>query len=450
MILLIILLLSYIYTNYSLWSIVLFLFLSILTIDSFCNTINIFRILGMYSIFIYLIAPLVGYHYFDLTNAISKLWVMYMPIESSAYFGYIFPSIVFFIIGTEILYNEKLVQYSLSQLGPSLKSLQNSKTYQYLLVVGLFALNIVDYSPQVLKFILYIIFLLFFPGILYLYFKPSLNNKDISILILAIGWIFFSAVKSTMFTIVAYMGMSISSFVFLKITLPFTKKFFLFVILAILMINLQFTKMFIRNAVYYKTEKLSSTLFIKTYIRNFYTIGTNFQPDLLFPIYVRVNQGRLTAYVLKNIPNKMPYDNGDRLFKTIFSSFIPRLFWPDKPEAGGKFNMTYYANLKTEKASMNVGPLGEAYGAFGRKGGIFFMFLYGLTLSFIFKLLIKQAIRKPLLILWIPIIFFQAIYSMETDVMQALNSIIKVSFFLWILFKIFPSLLDPKPRFVSF
>lgn len=398
----------------------------------------------MYSIFIYLIAPIAGYHYFDSTNAISKLWVMYMPIESSAYFGYIFPSIIFFIIGTEILYNEKLVQYSLSRLGPSLASLQNSKIYQYLIVFGILGLITVDYSPQVFKFTLYIVFLLFFPGILYLYFKPKLTRKHIFILILAIGWIFLSAIKSTMFTIVAYMGMSISIFIFLKIHLTFARKALLFVIFSIFMVNLQFTKMFVRNAIHYKTEKISNTLFLKTYITNIYTIIENFQPELFFPVYVRVNQGRLTGYVLKNIPSKMPYDKGDRLFKTILSSFIPRLFWPDKPEAGGKFNMTYYANLKTEKASMNVGPLGEAYGAFGRKGGILFMFLYGLTLSIIFKLLIKKAIRKPLLILWIPIIFFQAIYSMETDVMQALNSIIKVSLFLWILFKIFPSLLDPK------
>jgi len=43
------------------------------------------------------------------------------------------------------------------------------------------------------------------------------------------------------------------------------------------------------------------------------------------------------------------------------------------------------------------------------------------------------------MILWLPIIFYQATYSAENDILQILNSTLKTAFFLWLLSKIRPT-----------
>ncbi len=57
------------------------------------------------------------------------------------------------------------------------------------------------------------------------------------------------------------------------------------------------------------------------------------------------------------------------------------LFWPDKPMAGGKYNMKYYTGINIVGWSTNVGPLGEAWGSFGKVGGIIYMFFIGFIYS---------------------------------------------------------------------
>jgi hypothetical protein len=42
------------------------------------------------------------------------------------------------------------------------------------------------------------------------------------------------------------------------------------------------------------------------------------------------------------------------------------------------------------------------------------------------------------MILWLPVIFYQATYSAENDILQILNSTIKSSIFLWLVSKFQP------------
>ena len=412
-----------------------------MTIDALGKSINIFRILGLYSTTIYLLAPCIGYEYFTEINPFSKLWVMYMPISSKIYFEFMFPAILFFLIGLELAYNEIKVQRALTNFTNNISMLNEDNPAFILIITGIVGVSIINYVPSVLKFVSFILFLLFFPGVLYLYFKKNISKTEIIVLLLAVLWIVFTAIKSTMFTIVAYMGMTTIPILFLKFKISFVKKAIIFLALAILMLNTQYTKMYVRNRIFQGDGISTNELFAKRFFTNLILLKDNFSSDIIFPVYVRVNQGRLTSYVIKKFPSGQNIDQGDRLFKTLISSFIPRLFWPNKPEAGGKFNMSYYANLQTEKASMNVGPPGEAYGSFGPYGGMAYMFLFGLAISGAFMILINISLKMPLIILWIPIIFYQAMYSMETDSMQAFNSIIKLSLFIFIMVKIRPSLI---------
>jgi hypothetical protein len=67
-----------------------------------------------------------------------------------------------------------------------------------------------------------------------------------------------------------------------------------------------------------------------------------------------------------------------------------------------------------------------------------YMFLLGLFIRWIYNRVFVIAQKLPLLVLWIPVLFYQVTYCMETDSLQIFNSLLKGAFFLWLLFKLFP------------
>lgn len=106
--------------------------------------------------------------------------------------------------------------------------------------------------------------------------------------------------------------------------------------------------------------------------------------------------------------------------------------------------MNYYAGIKIDSYSTNVGPIGEAYGSFGRTGGSVFMLFFGLALGLMHRIVVSLSYGKPILLIFMPVLFYEVIFCMENDTMQALNSFVKTAFLLYVLFKLFPGLIKPK------
>ena len=142
---------------------------------------------------------------------------------------------------------------------------------------------------------------------------------------------------------------------------------------------------------------------------------------------------------MRRFPAVQPYDNGSQLGTTLAASLVPRLFWPNKPTAGGKNNMKHYTGVTIRGWSTNVGPLGEAYGSFGPIGGIVFMFVIGAFIRWGYRLTFSLSRKVPFLIFWLPVLFYQVTYSAESDTLQILNSLFKSAFFVWALTKLIPA-----------
>jgi hypothetical protein len=109
--------------------------------------------------------------------------------------------------------------------------------------------------------------------------------------------------------------------------------------------------------------------------------------------------------------------------------------------SGGREKMRRFANRTLgRKVSMNIGHFGEAYVNFGKSGGAFFMFIWGLFINYLFWGLAKLGARKPHLLLWIPAFFVGGINTFGTDVVSSLNTLAKsflvVYFLLWFIKRI--------------
>ena len=92
--------------------------------------------------------------------------------------------------------------------------------------------------------------------------------------------------------------------------------------------------------------------------------------------------------------------------------------------------MIRFTGLEITGYSMNISPMGEAYGNFGVEGGIAFMFFYGLFYGFVILMLLRVIKKRPTLILWFPVLFLNSV-QMETDILMCVNSIIKNLIFIY-------------------
>ena len=91
-----------------------------------------------------------------------------------------------------------------------------------------------------------------------------------------------------------------------------------------------------------------------------------------------------TANVMESTPERVPYQNG-RLYSYMLVTFVPRLFWPDKPSVNDSNRWYQVAYRLTSRNDLNgvsiaVGYLPESYINFGWFGPPVVMFVLGILL----------------------------------------------------------------------
>lgn len=426
-------------------SIALGIVVLVIILDKLGKGIVLREIIALHSSFVCLIMPVVGYKIYTRDNSLARLWVRYMPVPENIYFEFALPATAAFIVALCWPTNKKTAsdhgiyfQEIIARIRTVLNQPFMRKSSMQILAIGTTMFFISGFLPASLQFVFLLFYFASFAGLLYVYYSPNFKNKW-TILILFILFILINALRSGMFTIVAYMGLTLFSFFFLGKKAGFLKKTFVFVFCAFCMLVIQSIKPAYRKLVWrsaYQGNK--AELFINLAADKIAT-GDFLSMKAFFPIYYRTNQGFNVALVMRRFPAVKEHDNGQNLMLAAASAFVPRFLWPDKPEAGGKFNMKYYANITLRGWSSNVGPLGEAYGSFGITGGIIFMLLLGWSIRWAYHRLFSLSRKIPLLICWIPVLFYQITYSAETDTLQIMNSLIKSAFFIYLLYKFLPS-----------
>lgn len=428
---------------YAILSISLSVLVLIMILDKLGKGIVLREIIALHSSFVCLIMPVVGYDVYTRDNSLARIYVRYMMVSEDVYFTFALPASTAFIIALcwpmnkkhssdhGIFFQEIIARTKRILFQPFMK-----KSSMQILAIGTTMFFVSGYLPGSLQFVFLLFYFASFAGLLYLYYTPAFRSKWL-ILSLFILFILFNALRSGMFTIVAYMGLTLFSFFFLGKKTSFLRKTVVFVFCAFCLLVIQSIKPAYRKLVWRGYQGNQAELFVNLATDKIMT-GDFLSEKAFFPIYYRANQGFNVALVMRRFPLVKPHDNGRNLMLAAASALVPRFLWPDKPEAGGKFNMKYYANVTLKGWSTNIGPLGEAYGSFGVTGGIIFMFFLGLFIRWAYQRLFSLSRRIPLLICWIPVLFYQITYSAETDTLQILNSLIKSAFFIWLLYKFLP------------
>ncbi|HEY6900388.1 MAG TPA: hypothetical protein VI233_07090, partial [Puia sp.] len=62
----------------------------------------------------------------------------------------------------------------------------------------------------------------------------------------------------------------------------------------------------------------------------------------------------------------------------------------------------------------------------------------GLFIRWAYRKALGVSKKTPLILFWFPVLFYQITYSAETDTLQIFNSMVKASFFIWLLYRAIP------------
>lgn len=434
---------SFVWDGYVFLALVLFLTLLLSLLEKLGKGIVLRESIAFFFVFTCLIMPTLGYRVYNEDHHIARLFNRYMQVSDTIYFGYALPALLLFT--TCLTYPLKAETYDdqgkyLFDLIVKIKNyLHKEKRIGILiLAVGIIELFLSRFMPVSIKFFIDLLFFSAFAGVLMIYFEENRFYK-ITILPAFLILLFLRSLDSSMFTIIAYMSITMISFFLIENNVGIMRKSAVFISGCFLMLVLQNSKLAYRKVMRQNSNKTAqASIFIDIVQNQFLNAENFFQVDEFYQVFIRLNQGYNVSRVMKWIPNRKDFDKGDRLGKVVMSTIIPRFIWPDKPMAGGQENVLYYAGWRIQGWSTNVGPLGEGYGAFGVAGGILFMGLLGIYIRFVYLQVWKLSVKYPIMIFWLPVLFYQTIYSAETDTLQILNSTVKTSFFLWLLSKVQP------------
>jgi hypothetical protein len=432
------------------WYSAITLFLFVVTVlavlDKLGKGLVLREMVVLYTIFICLVAPVIGYQVYNYQNYIAWVFVKFMQVPENDYFKFTLPAVSAFSVAMcfpirknrQIMDEGVLFQELINQ---GKKQLDKSVKKGILIVsLGIVMFFVVDFLPETFRFAGLLFFFASFAGILYIYYCPAFPSKKILLSLFSL-FIIWGTVESGVFTVIVYMGITLFSFLFLGKKFALWKKILVFAACSFILLIVQNVKATYRDVTWKDVEYTGNKtqLFGNIVLEKVKNLNQLFDEKGFFPIYTRANQGFNISLVMKRIPAMQDYDGGSRLLTIAASSFVPRFLWPDKPEAGGKESMMYFTGKYIAGWSTNVSPLGEAYGSFGVTGGIFYMFLLGLFIRWAYLKVFVISQKLPLVIFWIPVLFYQVTYSMETDTLQILNSLLKSGFFLWLLYKLVPA-----------
>lgn len=419
---------------YEVYSIGLFVFFLLDFIDSIGKSFNPFNITILLAVFQCLLMPIIVYHVYN-TDAIVIALKYDMGVSQERYYGFVFPAIVLLIAGLKLPllltknYNDRL-KFAVTRAALHLKGKGNIGVL--LMIIGFVSGFMQIFLPGELRYVAYLFGKLLYVGAIYTYFSDHKSRK--LYLGIALVAILGQSLAQGMFGELVYTTLLGAMLLLLGKHIPNKTKYGLATFGFIAIMLLQSIKVDYRAVVWRgqgDQSKGNFGTFVSLISDRITDPSRFFDWATLFPTVNRFNQGMIIGKVMDHVPARAPYAEGETIFTSLAASFVPRLLWPNKPQSGGHWNMERFTGFIITGYSMNVSPLGEAYGNFGVEGGIAFMFFYGLFFSVMILLLLHLMRTTPTIILWFPILFLNSV-QIETDVLMCVNSFIKNSIFIWI------------------
>ena len=392
-----------------------------------------------------LLGPTLAYNGLD-----EYQYFMYkMAVPESQYFGYAIPATLAFIIGLhitagmlkgEILNQKEIVKY-----------VRYNPTMPYILIgVGFVSSVLASFVPQSLDFVFYLLGGAKYIGV----FMIILGGKKLKVLplILVYGSIIGSSLGAGMFhDLITWLVFLLCVYA-IKIKASTNLKLIGASVFTVLILTIQLLK-----GKYREDTRQGQEAGIETFANAYKQSTQNqsfFNMQSLAENNVRINQGFIITNIMKTVPDKVPFSNGEEMGEILQAALLPRLLAPNKLQAGDRYIVLKYSGIPLRSGtSMALSSMGDAYINFGVSGGVVFMFFLGLLYSEVLKAFNRHSKKFPILLLFTPLVFYYPIRP-DCELQTILGHLVKSCFLIFVVFtiwkkqfRVFERPIELKPSF---
>ena len=381
-------------------------------------------LLGSFMCIQFFIGPTFAYNGLDK----YQYFKYQMRIPESQYFAYAIPAVLFFIIGLHISagkYKGEIVD----RKGVELFVKKNPGLPYAFIVLGFFASIISGFFSSELAFVFYLLGSFKFIGL----FLLVLGSKQIKVwpLVLVIGSIISSSLGSGMFhDLLTWIIFSAAVF---GIKYKFTFKIKLIGLSSFIFIAL--TIQILKGSFRDLSGKKDLESFVNVYDQK-NDEGGVFSFQSLALANVRINQGFIITNIISTVPDMVPFAHGEEMNEILESAIMPRFLDPNKLKAGDRGIFVKYSGIPVQEGtSMGLSSLGDAYVNYGTWGGVIFMFILGYFYSEILKVFQKTSAIYPVLILFVPLVFYYPIRP-DCELQTILGHVVKSCFLIFVMIQV--------------
>ncbi len=379
----------------------------------------------------YLLAPSLDYEYLGKYNP-----YFYMKIPQEQYFSYVMYAFLALWVGFSLPFGRRSKDIDfIHALKKSPK--MNAQIGVTLVSIGFVAnyLSIIFAFPTALNFMITLLALMRFIGLLFLWLSDHKYKK----------WIIIGVISEfTLYTLAsAILIQLIIMIIFLYSYYSLVHKpnklkiVSLGTVCLVILFFVQSIKKDYRDIIW-KQNSQSGKLGVFSDLL-FDKIGNMDKTSFLYTaasVNLRINQGWVMQLIMYNLPNKRPFLNGEVLEDELVGLLLPRFVLIDKATVQTSEKFEKFVGYKLGGYTIAMGILGDGYGNFGIGGGIIFCFIVGLFYNLCLYIFYRISEGTPSVYLWGIFIFFYLIRAGD-DFYIISNWIIKSSMMLALIYFMF-------------
>ena len=355
-----------------------------------------------------------------------------MKIPESEYFSYAFPAVILFIIGLHIMagnYKGEIVDKKSVEIFVK----KNFNLPYAFIVVGFLASIVSGSFGSELSFVFYLLGSFKFIGLYLL----IIGGKQLKVLplIIVMGSIFGSSLASAMFHDLLTWIIFTAAIFGIKYRFGFKMKLIGLISFIFLAVTIQVLKGAYREAKGDTNVETGAETFANLYEEQGAQGGV-FNFKSLAVSNVRINQGFIITNIMQQVPMREPFANGAEMYQILEAAIMPRILAPNKLRAGDRTIFMKYSGIPVQPGtSMGLSSLGDAYVNYGIFGGVIFMFVLGFIYSEILKVFQKQSLTFPVLILFVPLVFYYPIRP-DCELQTSLGHVVKSCFLIFVIIQL--------------
>lgn len=355
-----------------------------------------------------------------------------MKIPESEYFSYALPAVILFIIGLHIWagnYKGEIIDTKSVELFVK----KNPKLPYAFIILGFLASVVSGSFGSELSFVFYLLGSFKFIG-LYLLIIGGTRLKVLP-LVIVMGSIFGSSLVSAMFHDLLTWIIFTAAIFGIKYKIGINTKLIGMASFIFLAVTIQVLKGAYRETKGSTNVESGAQTFANLYedqseqggILNFKSLAVS---------NVRINQGFIITNIMQQVPRVEPFANGAEMNQILEAAFMPRILAPNKLRAGDRDIFVKYSGIPVQAGtSMGLSSLGDAYVNYGIFGGVIFMFILGFVYSEILKFFQKYSFTYPVLILFVPLVFYYPIRP-DCELQTILGHVVKSCFLIFAMIQV--------------